>query len=282
MVDSPPYAHPLARLVEASKHRRVAISPHVTAVSAGTVGNGACECRTAPAKAAPAKPLAAKPYRPAVVKVARKRKPRKPVSRDVALGLLMAHPDAVELLTAVADADALLVLRGVSRKFKAAAAPRIDALVHREMAALRAVPASVREPLHAGFARDYVGFCVAGEAPPLERMLAHDCGHLVARALRLGVRAAVTGQPQAASGACRRQYDVVCYVSHYFVVERQLAGALSEPGDERLRARLLREWLSDRLAGTIKQRPSAWVDEALHANGIFARIRQRVASGLSY
>ena len=60
--DSPPYAHPLARLVEASKHRRVAISPHVTAVSAGTVGNGACECRTAPAKAAPAKPLAAKPY----------------------------------------------------------------------------------------------------------------------------------------------------------------------------------------------------------------------------
>ena len=101
MVDSPPYAHPLARLVEASKHRRVAISPHVTVVSAGTVGNGACECRTAPAKAAPAKPLAAKPYRPAVVKVARKRKPRKPVSRDVALGLLLAHPDAVELLTAL-------------------------------------------------------------------------------------------------------------------------------------------------------------------------------------
>ena len=57
---------------------------------------------------------------------------------------------------------------------------------------------------------------------------------------------------------------------------------LCEPGDERLRARLLREWLRDRLAGTIKQRPSAWMDEALHANGIFARIRQRVASGLSY
>ena len=61
--------------------------------------------------------------------------------------------------------------------------------------------------MHAGFARDYVGFCVAGEAPPLERMLAHDCGRLVARALRLGVRAAVNGQPQAASGARRRQYN---------------------------------------------------------------------------
>ena len=131
--------------------------------------------------------------------------------------------------------------------------------------------------MHAGFARDYVGFCVAGEAPPLERMLAHDCGRLVARALRLGVRAAVTGQPQVASGARRRQYDVVCYVSHYFVVARQLADALGEPGDGPLRDRLLREWLRNRLAGTIKQRPSAWVDAALEDNGIFARMSQRAA-----
>lgn len=273
--------HHLAHIVAATKRRRLG----APAPAAATVDDDApaleCLWPDAPpvaAKPLPAKPLPAKPARVTVAK--RRSRSSKPVSRAVAFDLLMRHTEAVELITSAASVDALLVLRGVNRAFKVAADARADlrALVAEQMAALHAVPASVCASLHGALALDYVGFCVAGVAPSLDRMLAHDCSRLVARALRLAVRGELRDQPQAASAARRKLYDLKCYICHYFVAVRRLRDALDESGDGPLRARLLRDWLSERLASVRMPRPSEWVDEALESSGALALICQRAAA----